>query len=59
MSESEEELSSAGPPSRASTNPSPSAELEPAKHPLQNSWTLWYFKNDRTKDWESNQKQVI
>jgi len=55
MSESEEEVSSG----RASTNPSPSAELEAPKHPLQNSWTLWYFKKDGSKDWESNQKQVI
>jgi len=29
------------------------------KHPLQNTWTLWFFKNDRNKDWEENQKAVI
>ena len=41
---------SASPESRASTNPSPSAELEAVspKHPLQSDWTLWYFKNDKS-----------
>jgi len=28
------------------------------KHPLENTWTLWYFKNDRAKDWEENQREV-
>ena len=28
------------------------------KHPLQNRWALWYFKNDKTKDWASNLKLV-
>lgn len=58
MSDSEEEVSS-GHVSRNSLNASPNRELETSKHPLQNKWTLWYFKNDRAKDWESNQKQVI
>jgi len=58
MSDSEEEVSS-GHVSRNSLNASPNRELETFKHPLQNKWTLWYFKNDRAKDWESNQKQVI
>merc|ERR1711874_550641 len=22
------------------------------KHPLQNAWTLWFFKNDKTRSWE-------
>ena len=57
MSDSEEEVSS-GHVSRNSLNASPNRELETSKHPLQNKWTLWYFKNDRAKDWESNQKQV-
>jgi len=30
-----------------------------SKHPLQNTWTMWFYKNDRTKDWEDNQKAVI
>lgn len=29
------------------------------KHPLQNSWTLWFFKNDRTRNWEDNQRPII
>jgi hypothetical protein len=36
----------------------PILELNSAKHPLQSSWTLWYFKNDRSKQWEQNQKEV-
>jgi len=31
---------------------------EQVKHPLQNEWTLWFFKNDRTKGWEENQREV-
>lgn len=54
-----EDLGSNGTTSRASTNPSPLMELEISKHPLQNKWTLWYYKNDRTKNWEDNQKEVI
>lgn len=29
------------------------------KHPLQNSWTLWFFKNDRNRCWEDNQRPII
>lgn len=29
-----------------------------AKHPLESSWTLWYFKNDKSVDWEDNLVQV-
>ncbi len=29
------------------------------RHPLQNAWTLWYFRNDRTRYWEDNQRPVI
>jgi len=29
------------------------------KHPLQNSWTLWFFKNDKSKQWEENQREII
>lgn len=28
------------------------------KHPLQHSWTLWYYEPDRSKDWTQNQNQV-
>jgi len=29
------------------------------KHPLQNAWTLWFFKNDKGRSWEENQKPII
>lgn len=29
-----------------------------SKHPLDTAWTLWYFKNDRDRDWEQNQREV-
>lgn len=28
------------------------------KHPLQHKWALWYFKNDRSKDWKENLQLV-
>lgn len=28
------------------------------KHPLQNRWALWFFKNDKSKDWAANLKQI-
>ena len=31
----------------------------PKKHPLQNKWCLWYFKNDKSKEWKDNLKHVI
>ncbi len=33
--------------------------LELFFHSLQNSWTLWFFKNDRTRSWEENQRPII
>ena len=43
------------------------AELSPlaggpekvVKHPLQNAWTLWFFKNDKGLSWEENQRSII
>ena len=29
------------------------------KHPLQNRWTLWFFKNENGRAWEENQKSII
>ena len=29
-------------------------ELPAAKHPLENRWSMWYYKNDKAKDWSSN-----
>lgn len=28
------------------------------KHPLQNTWTLWYLENDRNKTWEEMQNEI-
>jgi len=45
-----------------STGSSDSENIPPeliVKHPLQNSWTLWFFKNDRTRSWEENQRPII
>ncbi|GIY46847.1 eukaryotic translation initiation factor 4E-1A [Caerostris extrusa] len=28
------------------------------KHPLQNVWSLWFYKNDRTKTWEENLTEI-
>lgn len=28
------------------------------KHPLQNIWSLWFYKNDRTKSWEENLMEI-
>ncbi|XP_050394380.1 eukaryotic translation initiation factor 4E [Patella vulgata] len=29
------------------------------KHPLQNRWALWFYKNDKTKNWADNLRKVI
>ncbi|CAM4608235.1 unnamed protein product [Caretta caretta] len=28
------------------------------KHPLQNRWALWFFKNDKSKTWQANLRLV-
>ncbi|CAG9560744.1 unnamed protein product [Danaus chrysippus] len=28
------------------------------KHPLQNTWSLWFYDNDRNKSWEENQIEL-
>ncbi|XP_026848776.1 eukaryotic translation initiation factor 4E1 isoform X1 [Drosophila persimilis] len=28
------------------------------KHPLHNTWTLWYLENDRSKSWEDMQNEI-
>jgi len=35
----------------------PIAELD-HKHPLQNRWTLWFFKNEKGKQWKDNCRPV-
>lgn len=47
--------------SKEESSPAESAIANPElliKHPLEHRWSLWYFKNDRTKDWSENLKQV-
>ena len=40
-------------------NPLPKVNMEPIlKHPLNNSWTLWFYKNE-SRNWEENQRQVF
>jgi len=34
-------------------NPLATDALHPQEHPLDSSWTLWYFKKDVTRRWES------
>lgn len=28
------------------------------KHPLQNKWAWWFFKNDKSKNWEENLRLI-
>ncbi|KAH9495316.1 hypothetical protein Btru_018861 [Bulinus truncatus] len=28
------------------------------KHPLQNSWAMWFFKNDKGRDWKDNLRVI-
>jgi len=28
------------------------------KHPLQNTWSLWFFKNDKSKTWAANLRKI-
>ncbi|XP_062499245.1 eukaryotic translation initiation factor 4E-like [Corticium candelabrum] len=37
---------------------SPALSEESIKHPLQNTWALWFFKNDKTKSWKENLMKV-
>ena len=43
---------------KASTGPSLTIDNILAKNPLQNQWSMWYYKADRAKTWEENQKEV-
>uniref|UniRef100_A0A2Y9D418 eIF-4F 25 kDa subunit n=1 Tax=Pediculus humanus subsp. corporis TaxID=121224 RepID=A0A2Y9D418_PEDHC len=29
------------------------------KHPLQNTWTLWYYELDKSKSWGDNQREIF
>ncbi len=28
------------------------------KHPLEHTWSFWYYENNKEKSWEENQKEV-
>lgn len=28
------------------------------KHPLQHTWTLWYYEPDKNRNWEDNQRDI-
>ena len=34
------------------------APEELIKHPLQNRWAMWFFKNDKARDWCDNLRLV-
>jgi len=36
------------------TTEAENSRQEGSKHPLQHSWSFWYFKNDKTRDWKDN-----
>lgn len=45
----------------AETKNNNTAEIPPEfliKHPLQNTWSLWFYDNDRSKSWEENQIEL-
>ena len=29
-------------------------KIDPGKYPLENSWSFWFFKNDKNKLWKDN-----
>ena len=29
-------------------------KTDPGKYPLENSWSFWFFRNDKNKDWKDN-----
>lgn len=33
-------------------------DVEYLKHPLHNSWSWWFFKNDKARDWSKNLKYI-
>ncbi|KAL1772422.1 eukaryotic translation initiation factor 4E [Sigmodon hispidus] len=58
------------PETTPTTNPPPAEEEKPEsnqevanpehyiKHPLQNRWALWFFKNDKSKTWQANLRLI-
>ncbi|GLH09541.1 hypothetical protein R5R35_004613 [Gryllus longicercus] len=35
------------------------SSVDSGKHPLQNSWTLWFHKTERSRSWDENLRPVI
>lgn len=33
-------------------------DLNLVKHPLQNKWAMWFFKNDKSKSWADNLRVI-
>ena len=33
--------------------------VKPAIHPLQNTWTLWFFKQDSAKEWSDCFQEIM
>ena len=29
-------------------------KIDPGKYPLENSWSFWFFRNDKAKAWKDN-----
>ncbi|GLH00560.1 hypothetical protein R5R35_000014 [Gryllus longicercus] len=50
----EEEQEEAAPPIEGSGD----ASSTYIKHPLQHTWTLWYYENKRSKTWGENQREI-
>ena len=40
------------------TSASEGSESVPKKHPLQNKWQLWYWRNEKGRDWMENLLKV-
>merc|ERR1719369_1550792 len=33
-------------------------QIAEMKHPLEHSWSFWYYMNDKTRTWEQNQQKI-
>ncbi|XP_034942462.1 eukaryotic translation initiation factor 4E-like isoform X2 [Chelonus insularis] len=42
----------------SSTNPEEYPPELLIKHPLQHTWTLWYYEPDKQKTWEESQREI-
>ncbi|KAH7961131.1 eukaryotic translation initiation factor 4E-1A [Rhipicephalus sanguineus] len=53
---SESDPDEAGPAVQTPACPDPPKEV--IKHPLQNRWSLWFYKNDKNRSWEENLLEI-